>query len=82
MTARHRVPQPIVGAGLPGKLRRRAEQAVSDPDVMVEERQRLARLECLKPQTHPAKFGRHRVHVDPVKASANHVTQCMLVKQR
>jgi len=42
---------------------------------VVEERQRLARLQRLQPERYLAQLNRHRVHVHTVHAAADHVAQ-------
>ena len=49
---------------------------------MVEEGERLARLQRLQPQAHAAELGRHRVHVHAVQAAADDVAQRMLIEVR
>ena len=57
---------------------RRPEQAVADLDVVVEERERLARLQGLHPEADLAELDRHRVQVDAVDAPADDVPLGML----
>ena len=64
------------------QLGRRAQQAVANPDVVIEERERLARLERFEPQAHAAQLRGHRVDVDAIQAAADDVAQCVLVEQR
>ena len=52
---------------------RRPEQAVAHLDVVVEERERLARLQGLHPEADLAQLDRHRVEVHAVDATADDV---------
>ena len=72
----------VVGQARFDQLRGRPEQAVADPDVVVEEGERLPGLEGLEPEAHAAELGGHGVDVHAVQAPADDVAQGVLVKER
>ena len=50
--------------------------------MMIEKRQRLARLQRLQPQIHPAQLRRHRIQVHPVQTAPDHLAQRGLIAPR
>ena len=72
----------FVGQARFDQLRGGPEQAVADPDVVVEEGERLPGLEGFEPEVHAAELGRHGVDVHAVEAPADDVAEGVLVEER
>ena len=65
----------LVGEPGGNEFRRRAQQAVADPDVVIEEGERLAGFQGFQPQAHPAQLDGHGVDVHAVEAAADDVAE-------
>jgi len=64
------------------ELWRSPQQAVPNSNVVVQEGEGLPWFQGFEPETHAAQLGGHGIHVHPVEASADHISQRMLVQER
>ena len=63
----------LVGDAFGQQSGRRAEQAVADADVVIEEGERFAGFDGFQPQADAAEFGGHGIYVHSVEAVPNDV---------
>src|ERR1039458_450933 len=72
----------LIGDSFGQQCGRGSEQAVADADMVIEEGERLAGFDSLKPKTDATEFSGHWVGVHTIEAVSDDIAQGMLVIER